>query len=132
MFGGNKQDTTTASIPTVGSAHAQQGSPTHVPSRQGSGSSAVAQKRLHLILSRSRADTNLTADTFTKLQEELLSVVSKYISVNPELASLTVRNEPTGIEIFEMTVPLDEDSSETNSSKASPQKSKRKKQKKSR
>ena len=70
-------------------------------------SAPIAKERLQLIIAHERSDLASTPDFMPALQRELLSVISKYVSVNPN--DIKVAREKKGnFEVLEVNIVLPE------------------------
>ncbi len=69
-------------------------------------SASVAKERLQIILARERLHgDNSEPDYLPALQKELLAVVSKYVSINPEDIKINLERQDN-LEVLEVKVEL--------------------------
>ncbi len=68
---------------------------------------SVAKERLQLILAHERNGRNRSPDYLPDLQRELMAVIAKYVSVNPD--DIKVQMERQGdLEVLEVKIELPE------------------------
>ena len=63
----------------------------------------IAKERLQLIIAHERSGQSSKPDFLPALQQELIAVISKYVSVNPDMVKETKRN----VAHFEQRIMLD-------------------------
>ncbi|MDR2166062.1 MAG: cell division topological specificity factor MinE [Zoogloeaceae bacterium] len=68
---------------------------------------AIAKERLQLIIAHERSDQNGKPDFLPALQQELVAVISKYVSVNPEDIKVSLEKEGN-CEVLEVNIVLPE------------------------
>ncbi|WP_035051457.1 cell division topological specificity factor MinE [Andreprevotia chitinilytica] len=68
---------------------------------------AVARERLQIILAHERAGGRTTPDYLPQLQRELIEVISKYVSVNPEDIKVQL-DKKDDFEVLEVNIVLPE------------------------
>jgi cell division topological specificity factor len=67
---------------------------------------SVAKERLQLIIARERTDASAGAPDFLhKLQQELIQVISKYVSVNPDDIKVSLEKQGN-FEVLEVNIVL--------------------------
>ena len=54
---------------------------------------SIAKERLQLIIAHERNESNNTPDFLPALQQELMAVISKYVSVNPEDIKVSIEKQ---------------------------------------
>jgi cell division topological specificity factor len=70
-------------------------------------SASVAKERLQLILAHERNGRSASPDYLPQLQRELVAVISKYVSINPD--DIKVHMERQGdLEVLEVKIELPE------------------------
>ena len=70
-------------------------------------SASVAKERLQLILAHERNGRTSSPDYLPQLQRELVAVISKYVSINPE--DIVVTTERQGdLDVLEVNIELPE------------------------
>ncbi len=70
-------------------------------------SASVAKERLQLILAHERNGRTSSPDYLPQLQRELVAVISKYVSINPE--DIVVTTERQGdLDVLEVKIELPE------------------------
>lgn len=70
-------------------------------------SASVAKERLQLILAHERNGRSASPDYLPQLQRELVAVISKYVSINPD--DIKVHMERHGdLEVLEVKIELPE------------------------
>lgn len=71
----------------------------------------LARERLQIILAHERQSCNKSRDYLPQLQQELIAVISKYISVNPDDIKVQLdRND--NLDVLEVNIVLPEPNSE--------------------
>ncbi len=71
-------------------------------------SASVAKERLQIILARERiGDSNAQPDYLPALQRELMAVVSKYVSINPDDIKVQLERQDN-LEVLEVKIELPE------------------------
>ncbi len=71
------------------------------------GSASVAKERLQLILAHERSGRSRGPDYLADLQRELVAVIAKYVSINPD--DIKVQMERQGdFEVLEVKIELPE------------------------
>lgn len=73
---------------------------------------AVAKERLQLIIARERAEKN-APDFLPALQKDLISVISKYVKVNPDDIKVSLERQDQ-FEVLEVNIVLPEASPRPN------------------
>ncbi len=68
---------------------------------------AIAKERLQLIIAHERNGSTSTPDFLPALQQELMTVISKYISVNPEDIKVSVEKQGN-FEVLEVNIVMPE------------------------
>nr|AKB90677.1 mitochondrial MinE [Stygiella incarcerata] len=68
-------------------------------------SASVAKDRLHIILASQRALHRLEHLNVADLQSEIMNTIQKYVTVDAEKATLSIRREGV-LDVFELQVPL--------------------------
>ena len=68
-------------------------------------SASVAKERLQLILAHERNGRNSSPNYLPDLQRELLAVISKYVSVNPEDIKVLLERQGN-LEVLEVKIEL--------------------------
>lgn len=68
-------------------------------------SATVAKERLQLILAHERNGRNSSPNYLPDLQRELLAVISKYVSVNPEDIKVLLERQGN-LEVLEVKIEL--------------------------
>ena len=71
------------------------------------GSASVAKERLQLILAHERNGKNRSPDYLPELQRELMAVISKYVSVNPDDIKVHLERQDN-LEVLEVKIELPE------------------------
>ena len=70
-------------------------------------SASVTRERLHVILAHERNGRSASPDYLPQLQKELVAVISKYVSINPD--DIKVHMERQGdLEVLEVKIELPE------------------------
>jgi cell division topological specificity factor len=67
----------------------------------------IARERLQLVIAHERNSQNNTPDFLPALQKELVAVISRYVSVNPEDIKVSLEKEGN-CEILEVNIMLPE------------------------
>ena len=67
----------------------------------------IAKERLQLIIAHERNDQNKKADFLPALQQELIAVISKYVSVNPDDIKVSLEKQGN-YEVLEVNIVLPE------------------------
>ena len=67
----------------------------------------IAKERLQLIMAHERNDQNNTPDFLPALQQELIAVISKYVSVNPDDIKVSLEKQGN-YEVLEVNIVLPE------------------------
>jgi cell division topological specificity factor len=70
-------------------------------------SANVAKERLQLILAHERNGRSPSPDYLPQLQRELLAVISKYVSINPEDLKVHIERQDN-LEVLEVKIELPE------------------------
>ncbi len=68
---------------------------------------AIAKERLQLIIAHERSGGTSTPDFLPALQQELMAVISKYVSVNPEDIKVSVEKQGN-FEVLEVNIVMPE------------------------
>jgi cell division topological specificity factor len=68
---------------------------------------AIAKERLQLIIAHERNGSTGAADFLPALQEELIAVISKYVSVNPEDIKVSLEKQGN-FEVLEVNIVMPE------------------------
>ncbi|MDR1888818.1 MAG: cell division topological specificity factor MinE [Zoogloeaceae bacterium] len=71
------------------------------------GTAAIAKERLQLIIAHERSDQNSKPDFLPALQQELVAVISKYVSVNPDDIKVSLEKQDN-YEVLEVNIVLPE------------------------
>jgi cell division topological specificity factor len=71
------------------------------------GSASVAKERLQLILAHERNGRSRSPDYLPELQRELMAVISKYVSVNPNDIKVHLERQDN-LEVLEVKIELPE------------------------
>lgn len=71
------------------------------------GSASVAKERLQLILAHERNGRSRSPDYLPELQRELMAVISKYVSVNPDDIKVHLERQDN-LEVLEVKIELPE------------------------
>ena len=67
----------------------------------------IAKERLQLIIAHERNDQNNKPDFLPALQKELIAVISKYVSVNPDDIKVSLEKQGN-YEVLEVNIVLPE------------------------
>ena len=67
----------------------------------------IAKERLQLIIAHERNDQNNKPDFLPALQQELIAVISKYVSVNPDDIKVSLEKQGN-YEVLEVNIVLPE------------------------
>ena len=67
----------------------------------------IAKERLQLIIAHERNDQSNKADFLPALQKELIAVISKYVSVNPDDIKVSLEKQGN-YEVLEVNIVLPE------------------------
>jgi cell division topological specificity factor len=70
-------------------------------------SASVAKERLQLILAHERNGRSRSPDYLPELQRELMAVISKYVSVNPDDIKVHLERQDN-LEVLEVKIELPE------------------------
>ena len=70
-------------------------------------SASVAKERLQLILAHERNGKSRSPDYLPELQRELMAVISKYVSVNPDDIKVHLERQDN-LEVLEVKIELPE------------------------
>ena len=70
-------------------------------------SATVAKERLQLILAHERTGRSASPDYLPELQRELVAVISKYVSVNPDDIKVSMERQDN-LEVLEVKIELPE------------------------
>lgn len=70
-------------------------------------SASVAKERLQLILAHERNGRSTSPDYLPQLQRELVAVISKYVSINPDDIKVVMEREGD-LEVLEVKIELPE------------------------
>lgn len=65
----------------------------------------IAKERLQIIIAEQRKYKN-EPDYFPKLKQEILSVISKYVNIEPNMVSVQLEQKNTDISILELNIVL--------------------------
>ena len=68
---------------------------------------SVAKERLQLILAHERNGRSASPDYLPQLQKELVAVISKYVSINPEEIKVHMERQDD-LEVLEVKIELPE------------------------
>jgi cell division topological specificity factor len=68
---------------------------------------SVAKERLQIILAHERNDRSRRPDYLADLQKELVAVISKYVSINPEDIKVHLERQDN-LEVLEVKIELPE------------------------
>jgi len=68
---------------------------------------AIAKERLQLIIAHERNGSTGTPDFLPALQEELMAVISKYVSVNPKDIKVSLEKQGN-FEVLEVNIVMPE------------------------
>jgi len=68
---------------------------------------SVAKERLQLILAHERNGRNASPDYLPQLQRELVAVISKYVSINPNDIKVNMERQDN-LEVLEVKIELPE------------------------
>ncbi|EXI88435.1 MAG: Cell division topological specificity factor [Candidatus Accumulibacter regalis] len=66
---------------------------------------SIAKERLQLIIAHERNESNNTPDFLPALQQELMAVISKYVSVNPEDIKVSIEKQGN-MEVLEVNIVM--------------------------
>ncbi len=66
---------------------------------------AIAKERLQLIIAHERNASNNAPDFLPALQQELMAVISKYVSVNPEDIKVSIEKQGN-MEVLEVNIVM--------------------------
>ena len=70
-------------------------------------SASVAKERLQIILAHERTPRSASPDYLPALQRELMAVISKYVSINPEDIKVQLERQDN-LEVLEVKIELPE------------------------
>ncbi len=70
-------------------------------------SASVARERLSIILAHERASGGVAADYLPALQQELVAVISKYVSVGPDDIKVSLDRQDD-VDVLEVNIVLPE------------------------
>ncbi|MCH2242558.1 MAG: cell division topological specificity factor MinE [Aquabacterium sp.] len=70
-------------------------------------SATVAKERLQLILAHERTGRSASPDYLPELQRELVAVISRYVSVNPDDIKVSMERQDN-LEVLEVKIELPE------------------------
>ena len=73
---------------------------------------SIAKERLQLIIAHERHASNHTPDFLPALQQELMAVISKYISVNPDDIKVAIEKQGN-MEVLEVNIVMPDTSNKT-------------------
>ncbi|WP_374682410.1 cell division topological specificity factor MinE [Accumulibacter sp.] len=76
---------------------------------------SIAKERLQLIIAHERNDSNNTPDFLPALQQELMAVISKYVSVNPEDIKVSIEKQGN-MEVLEVNIVMPDTASKAQDS----------------
>ena len=76
---------------------------------------SIAKERLQLIIAHERNDADNTPDFLPALQQELMAVISKYISVNPEDIKVSIEKQGN-MEVLEVNIVMPDSASKAQDS----------------
>lgn len=68
---------------------------------------AIAKERLQLIIAHERNGNTSTPDFLPALQQELMAVISKYVSVNPDDIKVSIEKQGN-FEVLEVNIVMPE------------------------
>lgn len=68
---------------------------------------SVAKERLQLILAHERTERSKSPDYLPQLQRELVAVISKYVSINPDDIKVHMERQDN-LEVLEVKIELPE------------------------
>lgn len=68
---------------------------------------SIAKERLQLIIAHERSDSGSKPDFLPDLQKELIAVISKYVSVNPDDIKVSLEKQGN-YEVLEVNIVLPE------------------------
>ena len=68
---------------------------------------AIAKERLQLIIAHERNGSTSTPDFLPALQQELMAVISKYVSVNPDDIKVSIEKQGN-FEVLEVNIVMPE------------------------
>ena len=68
---------------------------------------AIAKERLQLIIAHERNGSTSTPDFLPALQQELMAVISKYVSVNPDDIKVSIEKQGH-FEVLEVNIVMPE------------------------
>ncbi len=74
-------------------------------------SAAIAKERLQLIIAHERADQSSKKDFLPEMQKELVAVISKYVSINPDDIKVSLERQGN-YEVLEVNIVLPESAAE--------------------
>lgn len=69
-------------------------------------SASVAKDRLQLILINERGSGERSPDFLPQMQQELIAVISKYVTINPEDIKINLDKQDS-LEVLELEVKID-------------------------
>ena len=72
----------------------------------------IAKERLQLIIAHERHGSNHTPDFLPALQQELMAVISKYISVNPDDIKVAIEKQGN-MEVLEVNIVMPDTANKT-------------------
>lgn len=70
-------------------------------------SAVIAKERLQLIIAHERSGSTRAPDFLPALQQELMAVISKYVSVNPEDIKVSLEKQGN-FEVLEVNIVMPE------------------------
>ena len=76
---------------------------------------SIAKERLQLIIAHERNESNNTPDFLPALQQELMAVISKYVSVNPEDIKVSIEKQGN-MEVLEVNIVMPDTASKAQDS----------------
>ena len=76
---------------------------------------SIAKERLQLIIAHERNESNNTPDFLPALQQELMAVISKYVSVNPEDIKVSIKKQGN-MEVLEVNIVMPDTASKAQDS----------------
>ncbi|MCQ9617122.1 cell division topological specificity factor MinE [Paenalcaligenes niemegkensis] len=75
-------------------------------------SATVAKDRLQLILINERGHGGVTPDYLPRLQKELIEVISRYVSINPDDIKVNLERQDS-LEVLEVKIEMPQPDGET-------------------
>lgn len=68
-------------------------------------SASLAKERLQLIIAHERSDSNRKKNFLPEMQKELIAVISKYVSINPDDIKVSLEKQGN-YEVLEVNIVL--------------------------